>query len=143
MWNLGWKQIKAIVELADRLLVENETTTELLEKYPSEEEYYNTILQLFKQTPDYINQFSVLSTSFDSGSSFKPDFIIDIPDLDKIQEVAMKKADEKYAPSFTYNDYAQDYDDINVDSRAAYEEGFFDGGKYMFDILNGTKVDNS
>lgn len=105
--------------------------------------YYNTILQLFKQTPDYINQFSVLSTSFDSGSSFKPDFIIDIPDLDKIQEVAMKKTDEKYAPSFTYNDYAQDYDDINVDSRAAYEEGFFDGGKYMFDILNGTKVDNN
>lgn len=138
MWNLDWKQIKAIVELADKLLVENETTTELLEKYPSEEEYYNTILQLFKQTPDYINQFS-----FSSTGDFNPDLFIEIPDLDKIQEVAMKKADEKYAPSFTYNDYAQDYDDTNVDSRAAYEEGFFDGGKYMFDILNGTKIDNN
>ena len=137
MWNLDWKQVKAIVELADRLLVENETTSELLEKYPSEEEYYNTILQLFKQTPDYINQFS-----FSSTDDFKPDFIIDIPDLDKIQEMAIKKSEDNYAPSFIYDDYACEYDDMNRDLRTGYEEGFFDGGKYLLDCLSGTKIDN-
>lgn len=138
MWNLDWKQVKAIVELADRLLVENETTTELLEKYPSEEEYYTTVLKLFEKTPEYMNQFSV--PIYDTN--YQPDNVIDLPDLDKIQEMAIKKSEDNYAPSFIYNDYACEYDDMNRDLRTGYEEGFFDGGKYLLDILNGTKIVN-
>ena len=135
IWELTWEDIMTIVKIADNLLDEYEPSDE---NFSSEEVYYNKVLEAYKQTKQYMSHFSIQSCSFES--TFNPDLFIDIPDLDKIQEVAMKKADEKYAPSFTYNDYAQDYDDINVGSRAAYEEGFFDGGKYMFDILNGTKV---
>ena len=102
------------------------------------EEYYTKVLEEYKQTKQYMGHFSVQSTSFDSG--FKPDFIIEVPDLDKVQEEAIKYADKTYPPKFHEID-GNDFDDSETTKRSVAEQGFYDGGKFILDIFNfGTKV---
>ena len=136
MLNLNdWKEIKAIIELADNLIMENGN---ILEKYPSEEKYYNTILELFKQTPEYMNQFSVLS----HNPEWKPEYIHDIPDENQLPKIAIQKSEETYSTNLAYDKDTCEYFDMNEDLRKGYQKGFFDGGKYILDSLIGTKVDS-
>lgn len=136
IWDLTWEDIMTIVKIADNLLDEYEPSDE---NFSSEEVYYNKVLEAYKQTKQYMNHFSIQSCSFES--TFKPDFIIEIPDLDKVQEEAMKYADKTYPPKF-HEIEGNDFDDSETTKRSVAEQGFYDGGKFILDIFNfGTKID--
>lgn len=135
VWDLTWEDIMTIVKIADNLLDEYEPSDE---NFSSEEVYYNKVLEAYKQTKQYMSHFSIQSCSFES--TFKPDFIIEIPDLNKVQEEAMKYADKTYPPKF-HEIEGNDFDDSETTKRSVAEQGFYDGGKFILDILNfGTKV---